>query len=256
MGCDASKDRAVPHVVIPAYNEAASIGSVVAGIRERIPDARIIVVNDCSRDETADLARRAGEVVVDLPFNLGYGAALQTGLMWAWRAGAQLVATMDADGQHDARDLATLLGPVARGEADIVLGSRYLPDSRCYSVPILRRAGSLFFAKLLTGILGMRISDPTTGFQCVGRKALELYATLPDFPEKTPDADLILYAHVAGCRVVEVPVTMHEDESGDSMHGLLKSLFYVPKMCVSILGILAMSVTRKRHATLHAGIPA
>jgi glycosyltransferase involved in cell wall biosynthesis len=199
--------------------------------------ATIIVVNDGSDDKTAAEARSAGADVIELPFNGGYGVALHTGLMRAWRAGAPMVLTMDADGQHRAAEARDMVAAVASGGVDIALGSRYMPGSRCYDVPIARRWGAWMFARVLSYFVGNRITDPTTGFQCLSRKALNLYVRLTDFPEKTPDADLLLYAHRSGCRLQEFPVTMYEDKSGDSMHGPIKSLFYVPKMLTAILGM-------------------
>jgi glycosyltransferase involved in cell wall biosynthesis len=227
-------------VVIPAYNEARSIEKVIANVRAVFPCASVTVVNDGSGDDTAERARSAGATVIELPFNLGYGAALHTGLIRAYREGARLVLTMDADGQHEAAAALRMVATVSRDEADVVLGSRYLPESRCYRVPVARRLGSWIFAQVLRLLTHVPITDPTTGFQCLGEKALKLYARLPDFPEKTPDADLVLFAHRCGCRVQEVPVAMYEDQSGDSMHGLIKSMFYVPKMLTAVLGMLLM----------------
>jgi glycosyltransferase involved in cell wall biosynthesis len=233
------------HVVIPAHNEAQSIELVIADVHAVFPLASVIVISDGSSDATAERARSAGATVVELPFNLGYGVALHTGLLRAYREGARMVLTMDADGQHKASEALKLVGAVAEGDADVVLGSRYLPESRCYRVPMSRRVGSWLFTQVLRMLTSMRITDPTTGFQCLNEKALRLYARLPDFPEKTPDADLVLFAYRCGCRVKEVPVAMYEDQGGDSMHGLIKSMFYVPKMLVALLGMLLMKAPQR-----------
>jgi glycosyltransferase involved in cell wall biosynthesis len=233
--------------VIPAHNEAPTVGRVAGDLRRLYPRARIIVVNDGSTDQTADQARRAGAQVVDLPFNCGYGVALQTGFLLAWREGADFTVTLDADGQHDPHEVGKLIAPIASGESDLCIGSRYLPGSRSYRVPRARRLGSLFFARLVSYLMQARITDPTTGFQCLNRKALGAFASVSDFPERTPDADMILLAAKSRCRVSEVAVIMHEDESGDSMHGFLKSFFYVPKMLVALLGVmLGISSNRVR----------
>lgn len=226
------------HIVIPAYNEGAVIRRVIETLKYNLPDASVTVVNDGSTDHTADEARQAGAYVITLPFNCGYGVALQTGLIHAYRSGASLAVTMDADGQHEPVDIERLAVPVLSGEADIALGSRYLPGSTSYRVPRLRRAASIGVARLLSLLAGQRFTDSTTGFQCLNREALRLLTTLKDFPERTPDADLILLLVMRGCKVREVPVTMHADESGDSMHGPLKSLFYLPNMCTSMLSVL------------------
>jgi glycosyltransferase involved in cell wall biosynthesis len=234
------------YVVIPAYNEGAVIGKVVRRVHEAVPDARIIVIDDGSDDNTAPEAAAAGARVITLPFNCGYGVALHTGLTGALRAGADLVITLDADGQHDPGSIERLMEPVRRGDADLVLGSRYLPQSVTYRVPALRRLTARCLARLLSLLTGQRLTDTTTGFQCMNRKTLHRFVTLKDFPERTPDADLILYAVMTGCRVREVPVTMHADQGGESMHGVLKSMFYVPKLFTAILSVLLGYALRTR----------
>jgi hypothetical protein len=231
---------------MPAHNEGAVIASVIHGVRMVLPDAKIIVVNDGSIDDTSSEATAAGAQVIDLPFNCGYGVALHTGLTRALRLSADMVITCDADGQHEPTSIRVLMQPIASGEADLALGSRYLPDSVSYRVPLLRRVTSHCLAWLLSLIAGQRFTDSTTGFQCMNRKTLQRFVTLKDFPEHTPDADLILYAVMTGCRVKEVAVTMHHDQRGDSMHGALKSMFYVPKLFTSILSILLAHSHQKR----------
>src|SRR5690242_7739293 len=129
-------------VVIPAHNEEKNVGRVVEAVKSRYPEAVVIVVNDGSRDATAAVAERAGADVIVLPFNCGYGVALQTGLLHARHLGAEYIVTMDADGRHEPDDIAKVLDPVRLGVADLALGSRYLENSRCYKVPILRRYAS------------------------------------------------------------------------------------------------------------------
>src|SRR5690348_6043077 len=123
------------HIVIPAHNEARSIGAVVREAQAIFRAATVIVISDGSSDQTTVEARRAGATVIELPFNLGYGVALHTGLLKSYREGAQLVLTMDADGQHRASEAIELVRAVAFDQTDIALGSRYLPQSRCYRVP-------------------------------------------------------------------------------------------------------------------------
>jgi len=234
------------YVVMPAFNEDRVIASIIHRVRETLPDAHVVVINDGSGDQTASVATAAGARVVNLPFNCGYGVALQTGLTYAFRAGADIVITMDSDGQHDPGSIEPLMKPVRKGESDLVLGSRYLPQSVSYRVPALRRIVSRCLSLLLTLITGQRLTDTTTGFQCMNRKTLERFVTLKDFPEKTPDADLILYAVMTGARVCEVPVTMHEDRGGESMHGAFKSMFYIPKLFTAIVSVLLQYSHQKR----------
>jgi glycosyltransferase involved in cell wall biosynthesis len=234
------------YVVMPAFNEGRVIASVIHRVRETVPDAHIVVINDGSSDNTASVATAAGARVVTLPYNCGYGVALQTGLTYAFRAGAELVITMDADGQHDPRSIDALIQPVRKGERDLVLGSRYLAQSVSYRIPALRQFVSRCLSLLLSFIAGQPLTDTTTGFQCMNRQTVGRFVTLKDFPEKTPDADLILYAIMTGVRVCEVPVTMHEDQGGESMHGVFKSMFYIPKLFTAILSVLLQYSYQKR----------
>ena len=226
------------HAVIPAYNEAASVGRVIQGILDLFPEADVIVVDDGSVDGTAIAAMHAGAKVVRMPFNSGYGVALQTGLRWGEQEGARCVVTLDADGQHDPRELATILEPVLSGRSDIAIGSRYLCGGARYRVPLSRRLGAWAFAKMISAFTRSRITDPTSGFQCLNAAAIGLFANLEDFPEMTPDADMLLYAHLRGLRICEVPVSMYADEGQESMHGFLRSFFYAPKMMVAMTGVL------------------
>ncbi len=223
---------------MPAHNEGAVIAKVIGRIQDNFPNAHVIVVNDGSSDNTAEEALRSGAYTITLPFNCGYGVALQTGLLHVYRCGASVVVTMDADGQHEPETIRRLMEPVANGAADVSLGSRFLPASVTYRVPALRRITATCLAKLLSLLSGQQFTDTTTGFQCLNRKALRLLTSLKDFPERAPDADLILYLVMQGLRVREVPVTMHADQGGQSMHGPIKSLLYVPNMCTSILSVL------------------
>jgi glycosyltransferase involved in cell wall biosynthesis len=232
-----------PFFVIPAHNEAINVGGVVARSIAEYPDARVVVVNDGSTDSTSQVARDAGATVVELPFNSGYGVALHTGLRWAAMHRAEVVVTLDADGQHDPLEVRKLLWPVGSGEADMVVGSRYLAKGALYNVPLIRRLAAGAFAILVSLLMRRRITDPTSGFQCLNAKALKLFVEMNDFPEKTPDADLLLYAHLQGTRIREVAVNMYADQGGDSMHGVIKSLFYTPKMLVAMAGVL---LTRSR----------
>jgi glycosyltransferase involved in cell wall biosynthesis len=238
--------KSVPvFVIVPAHNEARTIGKVIAKITQFCPTARTAVINDGSVDDTEYEATHAGASVINLPFNAGYGVALQTGFIWAKRQGARVVVTLDADGQHDPAEIRKILTPVVSGDADLALGSRYLDNGCRYRIPVMRRFGAWAFAKVVSRLMNQVITDPTTGFQCLNSKVLDLYVGLSDFPDKTPDADLILYAHFQACRIVEVPVAMYADEGTDSMHGFFKSMFYGPKMLIAMLGIVLARTVRK-----------
>ncbi len=229
-------------VVIPAYNEHGRIGEIVRAVKRILPSAKTLVVNDCSPDDTGKESAEAGAFVVTHPINLGYGAALETGYLYALQYGHEVIVQMDGDGQHLPDEVPKILAPVLDGEADIVIGSRYLSSKNNYSTSFARKVGQKFFGLILSLITGYKITDPTSGFQCLNRKAFELFSR-GQFPHDFPDADVLLMAHYAGFRVKEVPVAMVERSGGVSMHNGLKPLYYVIKMILSI-GMVILSKRR------------
>jgi glycosyltransferase involved in cell wall biosynthesis len=220
-------------VLIPAYNEAQNIQRVINGVRSVVPGIDIVVVNDGSKDATAQLARQVGAKVISHPFNMGYGVACQTGYKYASRHGYDYVIQMDADGQHEPTCVRDLLEAVRDPEVDIVLGSRWLSDVP-YEGPLLRKFGKVFFAFLANVLTGLHVTDPTTGFQALSRKVIYFYST-EIYPADYPDADMIILLKRAGFRIKEIPVVMYRDETGQSMHsGLLRPIYYGIKMLLSI----------------------
>ena len=233
------------HFVVPAHNEVACIGGVIRGVRAQFPAAEVVVVNDGSTDGTGEVARRAGATVIDMPFNTGYGVAVHTGLRWAYAQNAGAVVTLDADGRHDPAEARPLLDLIASARADVVIGSRYKQSGARYKVPFARRTVSWLLAMGTSVLTRHKITDPTSGFQALSPKALELYAGMHDFPESTPDADLIVYAVRQGLRVEEVAVHMYADQGSGLMHDGWKALLYCPKMLFALVGVLAAHPKRQ-----------
>lgn len=190
------------------------------------------MIDDGSGDRTSEVARVRGARVLRHPINLGYGAALQTGYKYALRRGAQFVAQMDADGQHDPADLPRLLAPVLRGEADLVIGSRFL-GAGSYRMGTLRSAGRALF-RGIAGLAGLRVTDPTSGFQALGSRVLELYASELVFPSDFPDVDVLLSAHRRGIRIAECAVQMRASQRESTLHAGWRPLYYVYKMLLSL----------------------
>jgi len=218
-------------VLIPAFNEAERIGGVLQAIASRAPEFERVVVDDGSVDGTAEVAARAGARVLRHPFNLGYGAALQTGYKYAWRAGFELLVQLDADGQHDPADIVALVEPVARGELDLVIGSRFLGVGD-YRMSVPRKLGRALFQAIVRAF-GLRVSDPTSGFQAMNRAVLALFVG-DAFPTDYPDVDVLLAAHRRGLRIGERPVTMSPSLRASSLHSGLAPLYYVYKMILSV----------------------
>ncbi|RMF98392.1 MAG: glycosyltransferase family 2 protein [Candidatus Schekmanbacteria bacterium] len=227
-------------IIIPAYNEAVSLPDVISDIRKNCSEASIVVVDDGSTDNTSGVARDLGAIVLRLPVNIGYGAALQTGFKYALKKGFDYVVIMDGDGQHLASEIDKVLGPVRRGEYDLVIGSRYI-EKDSYEGSFLRKFGSMLFAKIASFFLGFKITDPTSGFQAMNRKILKYFVT-PVYPPDYPDADVLIASKRSGFKIREVAVKMLSNSFGESMHSGLKPLYYIFKMCFSIF----LTFLRKR----------
>jgi len=226
-------------VFIPAWNEAESVAAVIAGVRERLPEADVLVVDDGSTDATAARAAEAGATVASLPFNQGLGAALQTGYLYALREGYQCCAHLDADGQHPASEVSRLLDEVAADRADLVIGSRYRDPgpagSDDYKPTISRRIGIGVFRFFLTLATRQRFTDTTSGMRAANRRVMRLFSERysPDFAE----IESLQLAVREGLRVEEVPVRMLERVGGSSFLTPLRSAFFIFKgMIVLIVG--------------------
>jgi glycosyltransferase involved in cell wall biosynthesis len=221
-----------PLIVIPAYNESGRVGRVVQDVLDAVPGADVLVVDDGSRDATADEARSAGAAVVTLPVNLGYGAALQTGYKYAARHGYAVLGQIDADGQHLPEHFPALFAELQDARADVVIGSRFLDGEGHYRPPRARKVGIALFARIASMLTRQRISDPTSGFQVMRLPVAQFFCT-DVYPSDYPDADILILLHRSGFHVREVPVRMLPSP-GQSMHAGHKSLYYVYKMLLSI----------------------
>ncbi|HWP65498.1 MAG TPA: glycosyltransferase family 2 protein [Candidatus Limnocylindria bacterium] len=219
-------------VIIPAYNEERHIGPVVRGVRAALPQAGVLVIDDGSRDRTRHEAHAAGARVVSHVFNLGYGAALQTGYKYADRGGYRYVVQLDADGQHPPDSLPRLLAPLEAGTADVVIGSRFVEASD-YRMGRTRTLGRKILGRLLVVLGGPRVADPTSGLQALARPAFRLCCG--DFyPTDFPDIDVLLFLHREGLRLTEVPVAMAPSPPGKvALHGGLRDVYYMYKMLLS-----------------------
>jgi glycosyltransferase involved in cell wall biosynthesis len=220
--------------ILPALDEERTIGPVLAGIRQAIPSFDIVVVDDGSRDRTAEVARSHGAIVLRHPFNMGYGAALQTAYKFAAQAGYPVLVQLDADGQHDPAFVPVLARRIVDGHADAVVGSRFL-TGQGYIPPFARRVGMVLFGYIASVVTRRRVTDPTSGYQAMSRRVFE-FLTTDAFPADYPDADVLILLYRAGFKVEEQPVAMKASPTGKSMHsGVIKPAFYVFKMLLSIL---------------------
>jgi len=221
-------------VIIPAYNEENSIHHVVRSIKQAYESFDVLVINDGSHDKTSEYAASAGAIVLNHPFNLGYGVAIQTGYKYASKKRYKYLVQMDGDGQHDAKEVQKLLDALHQDSTEIVLGSRYMGLST-YKTTVYRRMGTLFFRFLIKLFTRKYYSDPTTGFQAMKRPVIELFSQ-DSFPFDYPDADVIIILNKLGVEVKETPINMHSKLNGNSMHkNPIDIAYYIFKMILSVV---------------------
>lgn|SRR5574341_571954 len=219
-------------VIIPAYNEEDSLGRVIRQVQEAVPDADIVVINDGSTDATAQIAEGYGAIAVSLPYNLGIGAAMQTGFMYAHDSSYDVAVQVDGDGQHDPSEIPELIQFLQSTGADAIIGSRYIED-RGYITPRVRRLGIVILAALISFITRQRITDPTSGFRALNRRAIHL--CVQHYPFDYPEPESVVIYHRAGLKVREIPVTMNPRYGGQSSITPLRSGYYMVKVVLAIL---------------------
>jgi glycosyltransferase involved in cell wall biosynthesis len=217
--------------IVPALNEAGTVGRVIDEIGAVDPDFRVVVVDDGSSDRTAAVAASRGASVVRLPFNLGIGGAVQTGYRYALENGFDIAVQIDGDGQHDPSELHKLLAPLLEHRADLAVGSRFRGD-RLYRAPLARRLGIRVLAGIVSLMVGQRVTDPTSGFRAVNRRGICLFAT--DYPHDYPEVEATVLVHRNRMTMVEVPVAMRNRAGGRSSITGLASLYYMVKVILAL----------------------
>jgi len=217
--------------IVPAYNEEDSLGTVLEEIRAADPELEVVVVNDGSTDGTARVAAAAGAAVVSLPFNVGIGGAVQTGYQYALEHGFELAIQVDGDGQHDPREIGQVVEPILDGRADLVVGTRFVRGGG-YRGTRLRRVGIRLFAAVVSLLVRQRVSDTTSGFRAVNRKALRLFAA--EYPHDYPEVESIVLLSRHGLRMLEVPVQMRVRETGNSSITALRATYYMIKVLLAL----------------------
>lgn len=218
-------------VIIPAYNEEGSVGKVVEEVRHNLPQADIVIVNDGSRDLTSIKARSYEATVLDLPFNLGIGGAMQAGYKYAFEKGYDIAIQVDADGQHDPKEIPKLLHALTEEKVDMVIGSRFLGVSE-FKSSLMRRIGISIFSRVISTIAKQKITDPTSGFRAVNRKAIQLFAS--NYPQDYPEPEAVVLLHQCGLKMRETPVVMSKRYSGESSITKIRSVYYVIKVLLAI----------------------
>ena len=231
--------------VIPAYNEAENIEKVLKEIKKDVDYADILVINDCSKDNTSEIVRKNGVKCIDNVFNMKYAMAVQTGIKYAYQNNYDYVIQFDADGQHIAKEAEKLYNRIKTTNSDIIIGSRYL-EKTGYPCPFFRRIGTKIFEKIIKLFCRKKIVDPLSGFQCLNKRVIERYSKIGNYPE-FPDANLVIEMLLSGYKIEEVPVKMRLREAGESMHGgIIKPIKYMIEQLYTCLLIVIKNIGKRR----------
>ena len=218
-------------VIVPAFNEEDNIGQVVDDILRSGLGFDVVVIDDGSHDRTSEIARAHGARVITLPFNLGIGGAVQTGLKFAHRYGYDVAIQIDGDGQHVPSEIPRLLAPLQRRAADVAIGSRYLGQHR-YRTPIMRRLGMLVFTVVNSLLIGQRITDNTSGFRAFNRRAIAFLSA--HYPSDYPEPEAVVMLGRNGFRLQEMAVEMRQRAAGESSINSLRAVYYMIKVLLAI----------------------
>lgn len=218
-------------ILIPAFNEEGAVGSVVQEVHAVMPGVPVLVVDDCSEDDTRIVARMAGAEVLPMPHHLGLGGCLQAGYRLAYELGYDYVIRVDGDGQHDPRDIPKILDALQSEHCEMVIGSRFVTPASMRT-GFLRTLGIIFFRAMLRPILGRPVRDPTSGFVGVNRTALAVFSR--SFPLEYPEIEALVVLQRKRFRFVEVPCHMRPRRTGKSTITAVKSLFFMVHVLLGV----------------------
>jgi glycosyltransferase involved in cell wall biosynthesis len=211
-------------IIVPAFNEEASVGKVIQEVREVMPGVPVLVIDDSSVDATAAAAEAAGAKVLRLPHHLGLGGGVQAGYKLGYELGYEYVIRLDGDGQHDPRDIPRIYDALRTSSCQMVIGSRFV-ERGGQSTSFLRGLGVRFFRIVLRPILGKPVHDPTSGFVGVNREALQVFSR--SFPLEYPEIEALVVLQRKAFRFLEVPCRMRPRMGGKSSITAVKSVYYI-----------------------------
>lgn len=218
-------------VIIPAYNESASIKKTVEEIEKKANEFDYIIINDCSTDDTRKICEKNNFNVINLPINLGIGGAVQTGYRYAYEQGYDIAVQVDGDGQHDPAFLNKMAEYLTEKNINMVIGSRFI-EKQGFQSSGTRRIGIKYFTCLIRLLTGKVITDPTSGLRMIDREIIELFAE--DYPKDYPEPESVVAILRRKKRVDEIPVVMRERGGGVSSISIKKSIYYMIKVTLAI----------------------
>lgn len=219
-------------IIIPAYNEAGNIEKVVNNLVQNYPQYDYVIINDGSVDDTKKICKDRKYEVLNLPINMGIGGAVQTGYRYARDNGYNAAVQIDGDGQHDVAFLGSMLQLIESGQADVVIGSRFVEKEGFQSSQI-RRIGIRFLSCLGWILTGVRVKDITSGYRVVNKRFIQIFAE--DYPADYPEPEAMVITAVHGGWIAEYPVVMKERENGESSITLKKSVYYMCKVSLAMI---------------------
>ncbi|WP_339243666.1 glycosyltransferase family 2 protein [Paenibacillus sp. FSL F4-0243] len=222
-------------LIIPAYNEQSNILTLLSQVNSlNITNVEMeyLVINDCSQDSTSLLCKEANATIVNLPCNLGIGGAVQTGYIYAYNNNFDIAIQVDGDGQHDPYYVKDLIAPIVKGQADFVIGSRYI-EKKGFQSTVFRRMGISYFSFLIGVLYREKVTDPTSGFRACNKDIIKLFAL--NYPTDYPEPESIVYLLRNRYRVMEVAVTMKERVGGVSSIQSFKAVYYMFKVTLAVL---------------------
>ncbi len=219
-------------VIVPAYNESVSIAGTIKEIREKVPGADILAVNDGSTDETGSILTGCGVKYLDLCVNLGIGGAVQSGYQYAACHDYDYAVQIDGDGQHDPQYILPMIAWMQKENIDVGIGSRFLTHEGFQS-SLMRRTGIRFLSWLVRVVCGIRILDVTSGYRIVNSRYIRLFAG--NYPDDYPETESIPDIVFSGGKAAEYPVVMRERTGGRSSISMKKSIYLVEKVSLSLL---------------------
>lgn len=227
-------------VLIPAFNEARNLENVITDLRRNAPLCDLLVLNDCSTDDTAAMLESLKVPHLSMPVNLGIGGNVQAGYKYALENDYDIAVQFDGDGQHDAAFINPLCEPLEADDADVAIGSRFV-ENEGFQSSAARRAGISFLSSLIKSLSGTEVADVTSGMRAVNRRMIAMYAE--EYAQDYPEPEALLLAGLAGARIREVPVIMRERAEGKSSISGFKSLYYMIKVSLALM-LLKISVKK------------
>jgi glycosyltransferase involved in cell wall biosynthesis len=228
-------------IIVPALNEEGSVGQLVKEINTIAPNVPVVVLDDCSLDATAAVARAAGAEVLSMPTHLGLGGCVQAGYRLAFELGYDYVIRLDGDGQHDPADIPRVFEALKKSGCQMVIGSRFLDPEQKYT-SLVRSWGIRFFRAILRPILGQPVHDPTSGYVGVNKEALSLFSR--SFPLEYPEIEALVVLQRRAFRFQEVPCKMRERRTGRTSITPVRSLYYIVHV---LLGVFVNILKFERH---------